>query len=192
MGLNLQTAPTVEPVTVEEVKDHLRIDIDTEDTLITDWITVARAHCEKLQNKVYMTQTWDLYLDDFPDMPFNIPLPPLQSITHIKYTDTDATETEYTSTYYNTDAYSMPGRINFAWGRVWPSVTLRTVNGVVIRFVAGYTSKNNVPKEVREAIKLIVGHLYEYREETSTDRVLEQIPLGIHALLDIDRMIKFP
>ena len=85
----------------------------------------------------------------------------------------------------------MPGRINFAWGKVWPSVTLKTLNAVVIRFVAGYTSKNNVPKEVRSAIKLLVGHLYENREETSTDRVLEQIPMGIYALLDLDRMITF-
>ena len=192
MGLSLTTAPTQEPVSVEEVKDHLRIDIDTEDALIADWITVARRHCEKLQNKAYMTQTWDWYLDDFPDTPLDVPLPPLQSVTHIKYTDTDDTETTFGATNYRTDTNSTPGRINLAYGCTWPSVTLKTLNGVVIRFVAGYTSKNNVPKEVREAIKLIVGHLYEHREETSTDRVLEQIPLGIHALLDIDRMIKFP
>ena len=192
MGLNLVTTPTLEPVTVEEIKDHLRIDIDTEDTLLSELIKVARVHCEKLQNKAYLTQTYDWYLDDFPDMPLDIPLPPLQSITHIKYTDTDGTETEYTSTYYNEDIYSFPGRINFAYGMVWPSVTLQTLNGVVIRFIAGYTNRAHVPREVKEAIKLLVGHLYEHREETTNERILQNIPLGIYSLLDMDRMITLP
>ena len=192
MGLYLVSGPTEEPIKIEEVKDHLRITIDTEDALLAEYIKVARQHCEKLQNKVYLTQIWDWYMDDFPDVPIDVPLPPLQSVTHIKYTDVDDTQTEYSSDYYNVDIYNTPGRINLAWGCVWPSVTLKTLNPIVIRFVAGYTAANKVPESVKHAIKLLIGHLYEHREETSTERILENIPLGIYALLDIDRMVKFP
>jgi uncharacterized phiE125 gp8 family phage protein len=192
MGLYLVTAPTREPVTVEEIKDHLRIDIDTEDELIAVWIKVARAHCEKLQNMVYLTQTWDWYLDDFPAVPIDVPLPPLQSVTSIKYTDTDDSEATVTASDYRIDTYSVPGRINLAYGVSWPAVTLKTLNGVVIRFVAGYTGVNKVPQETKAAIKLLVGHLYEHREETSTERVLKNIPIGIYSLLDIDRIVTLP
>ena len=192
MSLYLVTGPTEEPVTVEGVKDHLKISISTEDALIAEYIKVARKHCEKMQNKVYLTQTYDWYMDDFPDVPFDVPLPPLQSVTHIKYTDTDDSQSTFSSSYYNVDTYSQPGRINLAYSCTWPTVTLKTLNAVVIRFVAGYTAANKVPEPIKHAIKLLVGHLYEHREETSTERVLENIPMGISSLLDIDRMVKFP
>jgi len=192
MGLSLVTGPTLEPVTVEEVKDHLRIDASTEDTLLSRWIKVAREKCEGLQNKAYLTQTWDWYMDGFPGVPIPVPLPPLQSVTDIKYTNSSADESKVAATVYTVDTYSMPGRINLAYGQTWPSTTLRTLNGVYIRFIAGYTSRINVPEHIKEAIKLLVGHYYEHREETSNERILETIPEGVEALLNIDRMIKFP
>src|SRR5512139_1421702 len=82
MGVKLITAPTSEPVTLAEAKLQCRVDISTDDTLIGNLITAAREWCEAHDWRVYMPQTWELYLDDWPTLStVEIPKPPLQSIT---------------------------------------------------------------------------------------------------------------
>ena len=191
MGLNLVTDTTAEPVALAAMKDHIRVTTTEEDTIVQDMITVARQWCEGYAGRSFMPQTWDVYMDDFPDTPYDVPLPPLQSVTHIKYVDTDGTTTTIGSTEYNVDIYSDPGRIEHVYGYTWPSTTLKTVNGVVIRIVAGSTAIGDVPEKYKLATKLIVGHLYAHREETSNEKNLEDIPMGIYAVLD-DRMITLP
>ena len=56
----------------------LRAPVSLEDTLLTGFITAAREYCEGYQNRAYITQTWKLLLDEFPDSVIQIPLPPLQ------------------------------------------------------------------------------------------------------------------
>lgn len=160
----------------------------TEDTLLENFITVARRFCERYQKRAYITQTWDWWLDDWPDSPFLVPISPLQSVSHIKYYDTDDSENTFSTDYYMVDTYSDPGRISLKYGESYPSTTLRPINGVVIRFVAGYgDDRTYVPEEIKQAIKLLAGHLYEHREQT-VERALAEIPLGIYALLDLKRI----
>jgi len=84
MSLVLKTAPTVEPLSLLEVKDHLRLDPDDniEDALLNAFITAARQDCEAFQGRAYITQTWELWLDAFPGEAFiRLDKPPLQSRT---------------------------------------------------------------------------------------------------------------
>lgn len=189
MGLTLVTAPAIEPVTVREVGEHLRIDEDKEDVLLTTFIEIARDYCEGYQSRAYITQTWDLFLDAFPDSPFKIPLPPLQSITHIKYFDTAETEYTFASADYQVDIASYRGRVALGYGKSWPTITLRPMNGVNIRFIAGYgVDPSDVPKRICNAIKFLVGHLYENREVTDIKEHIE-VPLTVHAFLGLDGLV---
>lgn len=160
-----------------------------DDTLITRLITAARRTCERYQGHVYISQTWDLYLDAWPTTPFKFPLAPLQSVTHIKYYDTDETEYTFSADSYHVDAMGWPGRVGLAYGEVWPTTTLRTLNGVVIRFVAGYgDTVDDVPEDFREAILMLVGHFYENRETTLV-RPPDVIPFGVQALLGFEEAV---
>ncbi len=164
-----------------------------EDTLLTRLITVARRHCEQVLNRVLITQTWDLWLDRFPVTSYiEVPLPPLASITSIKYYDTANTEATWSpATDYFVDTISHPGRIALAWGKYWPTTTLRETNGVDVTFVAGYgATAASVPDEIKQAILLLIGHLYEHREEI-TDKVLTQTPAAVDALLYPYRIWRF-
>jgi hypothetical protein len=105
----------------------------------------------------------------------------------IKYYGTDDTEYSLSGTDYFVDTKSEPGRIVLGYGKCWPSSTLRPANGVCIIFIAGYGSAELVPENTKNAIRLIVGHLYEHREAV-TDKPLTDVPLAVDALLGIDRV----
>lgn len=193
-GLVLITPPAVEPVSLAEAKQHLRVDITDDDALITALITAAREYCEGFQNRAYITQVWQLWLDSWPDgSEIRIPKPPLQSVTSVKYYGADNTEYTLPPADYFVDTKSEPGRIVLAYERTWPSVTLRPANAVCIEFVAGYgDDAGKVPQKVRQAIYLLIGHWYENREAV---RVAMQrgetlpVPFGVDALLWQDRVV---
>lgn len=188
MKLELITAPVKEPMTLQEAKDHLRVEITDDDTLITAFIKVARRYGEKIQARAYITQTWDWYEDEFPELPFDVPLPPLQSITSIKYFDEDDVEFTFGSALYHVDTKGFLGRITLNSGESWPSTTLRPINGVVIRLVAGYgLESTDVPEEILTALKILVAHYYENRQITDI-RKHEEVPLSAHDLLQLDRV----
>jgi uncharacterized phiE125 gp8 family phage protein len=160
-----------------------------EDTLLEALITTAREYCEGFQNRQYITATWELWLDDWPwGDNIRIPLPPLQGVNSIKYYDTDNVVATMAAADYFVDTKSNPGRVSLAYGKTWPTTTLRPANGVVIEFDAGYGDlASDVPKRVKQAILLLVGHLYLRREE-STEKALAEIPFGVKALLSLDRI----
>jgi uncharacterized phiE125 gp8 family phage protein len=184
MAIKLKTEPDNEPVTLEEAKLHCRVDTDDDDDLIGSLITAAREYCEGFQNRAYVSQVWELWLDGFPATPFDIPKPPLLSIDSIKYYDTDNTEYDFDDYYADTE--STPGRLELNYLESWPSVTLRDINGVCITFTAGYGDADDVPQSVKQAILLLVGHWYENREQGSPTE-LKDIPLGVSSLLWMDR-----
>jgi len=166
-----------------------------EDDLLTALITVARQYCEDYQNRAYITQEWELWLDDWPDEDYiRIPLPPLQSVEAVKYYGTDDTEYTIDSDDYFADTKSEPGRVALAYSGVWPTATLRPVNGVLVEFTAGYgDAASNVPERVRQAMLLLIGHLYENRQavQVSEYRSISalEVPFTVKALLSLDRVV---
>jgi uncharacterized phiE125 gp8 family phage protein len=189
MNPKLITAPEKEPVTLQEAKSHLRIESNDEDVLVTGLIEAAREWCEGYQNRAFITQTWEIALDSFPsENHIEIPKPPLQSIESVKYYGTDETEYTFSADSYCVDTYSEPGRIVLKFGETWPSDMLRTANGVIIQFTVGYgDTVASVPEKVKQAIKVLVGQLYENREATDI-KELKEVPFAVRDLLGLERI----
>lgn len=167
MTLSLVTAPTVEPLTLAEAKSHLRVDISDDDTLIKSKLKGVRQDLEEKYGVAFISQTWDLYMDSFPGDKLEIAKWPLQSVTHIKYTDEDGDESTFSSDDYLVDIISKPGKVVLKRTASWPSDTLQEVNGVVVRFVAGYgNAGSDVPWPIKQALLLLLGDAYENREDT--------------------------
>jgi uncharacterized phiE125 gp8 family phage protein len=182
--LKLITAPAVEPVTTDEVKLHTRIDGNTETTLLSSWITSARILAEQYQRRAYITQTWELILDGWPGMPISIPRSPVQSVTSLKYYDTANTETSWDLSNLLIVTDTEPGRITLAYGITYPSTTLREMNSVVIRYVAGYgDAASDVPENVKDAIHLYCAYRYENRTAE-----IESVPVQFYDLLRPERV----
>ena len=189
MPLTLATAPVIEPVTVAQARAHLRIDGNDHDDVIAQLVRAARRRAEAHTRRALVTQTWDLTLDDFPLWQIDVPRPPLQSVTHIKYIDTAGVQQTLSSVLYTVDTKSEPGRITPAYGQSWPTARDQ-VNAVEVRFVAGFGMDSAVPDDIKSAILLMVGHLFEHREEV-TDLQTYKLPFAVDALLDHHAVFKF-
>ncbi len=191
-GKAVATAPTEEPVTVPEVKSHVRQTLEIDDGVLGDLLAAVRYYVEhSVLGRALITQTWDYWLDAFPIaqtfFPLNVqwqswapqtvdrtaarsghfiklPLPPLRSVTHVRYYDVDEVQATFASSSYQVDTVSTPGAIVLHDGQAWPSTVLRPRNGVEIRLEAGYGDRNDVPEDIKLGIKMLVGSAYENRE----------------------------
>jgi uncharacterized phiE125 gp8 family phage protein len=185
MTLKRITDATEEPVTLEEAKVHLRIEADltVDDALITDLIKTAREMCEQqLGGRALMTQTWERVLDAFPAAEIELGMPPVASITSVKYFDVDGVEQTMATDAYSLDADNPPGWVLPAIDTEWPD-TLDTANAVRVRFVCGDALAASVPSVAKTWIKIVVSDLYP-----GGDKLTEDQRKHIDRLLDRPRV----
>ena len=162
----LSVEPSEEPVSIEEAKAHLRVDIEDDDNLILNLITAARKKTETILKRSLITQTLIYYPDEWPDGDYiELPLPPLQSVTSVIYTDYAGTATTLTqNTDYVADIKKDPGRVVLDYGMTWPTTTLDVTSPIAITYQAGYGTVEDVPMPIRQAILILVSDFYENRE----------------------------
>jgi len=188
--MKLITPPAVEPVTVSEVKIYAHIDHSIDDLLIAQWIKSARILAENYQRRAYYEQVWELSFDDWPALPFLIPRPPLVAIDFIEYYETDNTKTTMALTDFLIDTNHEPARLAHAYQVMWPSVILREIDAVRIRYTCGFAAQTtnttttfapdiaDIPDNVKDAIYLYCT----YRNENRSGEI-EKVPRAFYDLL---------
>jgi len=193
MSFVVVTAPAEEPITLSEAKAHLRVDDSSSDALITSLIVAAREYAEKYTNRALITQTLRAYYDSFydqnPDGVLRLPRPVLQSVTSVKYIDTNGTEQTVSSSLYKVDVASVPARVVPVFGEVWPSARYE-INAVYVEYVAGYGLADVVPQDIKQAMFLHIGHMFENREQT-TPVAISEVPMAYLALMSTYRVWGF-
>lgn len=165
------------------MKEHLRVSVDDEDLLLDGYIAAAREWCEAYTGRALVTQTWDAWYACWPtDDVFELPLPPLQSVTSVKYTLEGQAQATLSSSMYTVLTQVEPGRALLAYNQSWPSGSLAVGLPVVVRFVAGYGA---APAAVKQAMRWLVGHMMENREAVTTMNVPPVVlPMGVRWALD--------
>lgn len=161
----LVVPPVVEPVSLGEAKQHLRVDHSDEDALIAVLIQSARQEVETLTGRFLMRQTVDLSFDAFAD-----PLPlgaPLVDAVSVSYVDPDGATQVLSPSIYAVEIPSVapepPGTLRLAFGATWPA--LRDVaHAVTVRTVLGAAQPSDVPPALRAAMLLLIADLFENRE----------------------------
>jgi uncharacterized phiE125 gp8 family phage protein len=185
MPIRVITPPSVEPITLVEAKAHLRVDHTDDDTLIQGLIAASRTSCENWTGRAFITQTLELVIDDFPSDEILIPKPPLQSVTSIKYDDADGVEQTLGTLLYAVDNVSQPGWV-VPSSEGWPTSIWDGINSVRIRYVAGYDPGTdspidlaaNVPASIKAAMFLLLGQLYDQREDIVVGTIVNRLPSG--------------
>jgi hypothetical protein len=201
-GLARLIDPTGEPLTLEQAKNHLRVDFDDDDDLIASLLTSAREYVEEATHRICLPQTWQLTSDHFPGfgmdghprhrgdgypdlwdgIAFKLPLGPVTSVPAIGYIDGNGVPQTLSPSQYVTDLTTLPPRVTPLYGQIWP-VPRYQVGAVNVTFIAGY-GQANVPKKMLAAIRLLLSHWYEHREAAAAGDYKE-VPLGVQALLGI-------
>ena len=191
MRISTTKAPAVEPVTLAEVKKHLRLattDAEataytSEDDLLNRLITVARTQAEQETGRAFITQTKTYYLDAWPDEDFiRLPYPTLQSAA-VTYRLEDDDDYDETLSTVDTDIVSEPGRVVLQPNESWPSGTLYTDRPIKIVYVCGYGLAADVPEGIKSAILLKISDLYENRGEVVLGVSVSKIADAVDSLL---------
>jgi uncharacterized phiE125 gp8 family phage protein len=183
-NLRLITPPAIEPVTVDDVKLSTRVSYDAEDSLLQLWISSARELAEDFQHRAFITQEWELSFDTFPKLPVELYRPPVQEIVSFKLYDYQNNEIEIPLSDLLVDTDSLMPRVTLARGVSFPSVQLRELDAVKVRYKAGFGDTCcNVPRNVIDAILLYCSYRYENRTAE-----VEKVPQHFYDLLRPDRV----
>jgi len=174
MRLKLKTAPAIEPVTLDEAKNHLRVDSAADNILIGNLITTARQLAEKETKRAFITQIWQMYLDTAPHI-IEIPKPPLQSVESITVIDSDGDESLVDPDNYMFDASeNSPGRVTPISGLIWPYH--RGFASFIVEFKAGYgDAATDIDTALRQGILQLIGYLYENRGTIEIPKNLKSV-----------------
>jgi len=176
-------------ITVADLKTQLRVTHSLEDTLIGAMRSAAISWVEEHCNIKLGSYTARGYLPGFYNS--RIPIGPVTAVSEVKYqvtedTDYDTDLSTLDAGLWFTDLISQPSRIAF---RDVPSVYEYSLNPVVVTFTAGYST---IPAPVLQAIRLLVAHMYENRQEEVIGTITTRLKFGLEALLNPFRIIYQP
>ena len=200
MSLSLVTGPTQEPVTIEEAKQHMRIEVSADDAMVAAFVLAAREWVEGQIKRSLITQTFDYFIDwDWPTVGYTdrimLPINPVQSVASISYIDDNGATQTLAASQYTVVARESGSYVEPAYNVDWPSVRC-VPNAIVVRFTAGYIDTttspqvNKVPFPLRTAVLMMAAHMYENREAT-TVRNINEAPLAVETLISPYRDARF-
>jgi uncharacterized phiE125 gp8 family phage protein len=178
MSLTQISPPSAEPITLSELKDHLRITDANEDALINGALVAAVRAVEARASLALLAQQWRLTLDAAPGETVILPLSPVASIDAVSVIDAAGAPQVLAPALYETAAGS-PGRLRPA--APWPNPGPR-LDGVRIDFTVGYADAASTPEPLKQAVKILAAHLFEAREAASEDRLFS-VPQSVDALI---------
>lgn len=185
---NVVTPPAIEPVTLAEFCVHERItEPGPEGDLIEGYIAAARETVEEYLQRVLITTTKKIVLDDWPEGEIlDLHDDPIQSVSSIVYKLEDGTTETLDATEYDVDTGL--GRVLLATDASWPTDSLREGACITVTYVAGYgATAASVPRRYRLAIHLLAAHWFTNREPVITGTIAAELPLGIMRLLGPSR-----
>lgn len=166
----------VEPISLDEAKQYLRVDFADDDTLITSLIKTAREYCEQILNASLVEKRYEYYLDKFPlENYIKIPKPPLTAVESVTIKDSEGIENSFND-YVVVENEFEESKILATNG--WPNIELYPANSIKITYTAGYST---VPEPIKMAVLLLISHWYENREIIG--QTTSQIDFTVNALI---------
>ena len=184
MRYKLITDVVNEPLSLDDVKDVLNLDDEcTEfDDLLFAYITAAREMVEAQTNYKLGVATIDCIYERFrPELWMEVAN--IATITYVKYYDGDNTLTTLAAADYETDLVSFPARIRPVYASTFPDTYTR-YDAVTIRVV----TSGEYPAPLLTAMKMIIGHWYENRQDVVVGHTSTEIPQTSQFIMDIYKL----
>jgi uncharacterized phiE125 gp8 family phage protein len=169
------TDETLEPITLDEAKKHLRVVTPDEDDYILGLITAARQMAEGRLNRTLMLRT-RRQVFDLDSTSYALRKPPVVSVDEVSVLDSSSATTVLDATAFRVRQYGedAPPEIEALPGAEWPG-QLRTGSLLAVDYLAGYPV-GEVPAPIIAWMKLVIGALYEQRESMVVGVSVSMIP----------------
>lgn len=182
MSYNTTITSSIEVLNLTTVKNHLRVEHSDDDTLISGYTESVIDYLESITGRVIGQKVVTQYLNDFPlsDNPIILETNYLSGLTIQYYTDVTSSASTFSSNDYRIITLGSYTQVqpNNNW------VTTDDKEGsVVLTYTAGYYTTNDIPKAIKQAALLLIGHYYEHRENVIIGSITSTLDFTIDALI---------
>ncbi|MEL7486430.1 MAG: head-tail connector protein [Pseudomonadota bacterium] len=189
MSLTMIAPPAGEPVSLAEMKEHLRVTHADEDALIAAYAGAARQAVEARAGLGLMTQAWRWTLDAAPAETIVFPLSPVASVDAVRLRDEDGGETLVDPERYAVSP-GAPGRLRATapWTSL-SSVDTPPLAGVEIDFTIGWPDAESVPASLSQAVRLLTADYFDHRDVAASG-LTRRLPETVDALIAPYRQVR--
>jgi hypothetical protein len=151
--MDLQITNTgTEPLSASEVKNYLKVDYTTDDTLISDMITAVRELAEEFLGRALIAKTIVLTIPKDYDLEIELPYPDHNAVSAVTINGDDVL-----ADCYIAGNYEKVVKLPYVYNEINDDN-----DGLVIT----YTCLGNVPKGVKIAMLQNIAEMYERRGNT--------------------------
>lgn len=184
-GVRRVEEPSSEPVSLGEMKTHLRImpDFNEDDLYLMGLISAARRFTENRTRRTFMATRWKATFKRWDygkgaDLPYPPAIGDAGREPLVGYINRDGVKMPLPVSSVELDTDAFPARACLL-------ETLETRSGLQegsIEWWAGVDDPAEVPQQAKVAIMMLVAHWYANREAVSSDGAGLQMPLGYDSL----------
>ncbi|MGH6763087.1 MAG: head-tail connector protein [Phyllobacterium sp.] len=187
MTMHCTTPPVAEPVTLAEVRAHMRLGTTSEDELLNGLIKAARQTLEAEIGMAMISQTWRLHVDAWPrDGRVLIPKFPVRNVVTVTAYRPDGEPVTIPASDLRLDPSSRPAQLYLS-----PRCAgMAGLHGLEIDFRAGFgDTGTEVPDALKHAILSLIAHWYEFRGAVGPESQPASFPPGFDRLVSIWRRV---
>jgi len=180
------SAPSVLPVSLEELKQAARVDFADDDAILLTYLQAAVDHLDGwngILGRAIINQEWCIWLGAWPFDGFL--LLPFSDVSQasIRYYASNGLLETLDSNLYELIETATGAEIRFKTGFSAPEFDYDVSRPIEITFTTGFgADAASVPAPIKVAIMLLATHWYENREAV-TGRSLTRLPFAVDRLI---------
>jgi len=201
MNYKIISQSATEPIDLCEARKHLRIEpfgyplAHPDDDYVDRCISASRQWVEEYTRRHLISKTIEVYANEFArQLPFSFL--PVQGVDSIEYLANDETTKTVGSNVYKLKIYENEAKLILGYNQEMPNDVIPEESAITITVAAGYTNGSSpdtypLPYPIKAAMLLIIGHLYENRQEDvlgNTRISFNSLPMGVYSLLQPYRL----
>ena len=201
MNYNVVSPVTTYPISLDEARVHCRVEPygspleHPDDAYIQGLIGSAAEFIEQYLRRSVSTKTIEVYINEFSQK-IELPFLPVQSVESIVYRNKDDVLVTLADDIYRLKSYADSAKLNLIMNKSYPQDVSSEEGSITITIVTGYTDGQSpdtfpTPKPIKAAMYLIIGDLYENRQEDvlgNTRISFNSLPMGVKNLIQPYRL----
>lgn len=193
MWLERQSGGTLDLVSLDEARNHLRIIGVDHDADIQNAIAAASAVLDVDEDGFgglgfpLVAQQWSVKASGFTSKLLRLPFPRISSVDEVRYLPTVGAAQVVPSEQYVMTRKGRLSHLVLLSAFECPALADRP-DAVEILFTAGWANVASVPEDIKQAAKLLMAHFFENRQAEIEGAVTSKLQYGVDRLTARYRM----